>query len=74
MVTGLSDKDLYVQGCAEIYSILDGVVDLVRELNPDAIPDGYSIPRPERKTSGGSEIFLYPIPKIVLFPRIWLHK
>lgn len=69
MVTGLSDKDLYVQGCAEIYSILDGVVDLVRELNPDAIPDGYSIPRPERKTSGGSEIFLYPIPEDCPVPK-----
>lgn len=58
-VTSLSDKDLLVSGFVELFSVFDSVVETVREVNPDSVPSGYAIPRPEKSSDG---TYRYAIP------------
>jgi hypothetical protein len=62
IATGVSDKDMLIAGFEDLYAIADDAVEAVREQNEDAIPEGYSVPRPEAKQVAGYESFAYALP------------
>lgn len=55
----LRNRDQFLSGCKELYGVFDKVVDLVRELQPESLPDGYTVPRPEQEELAGSTRFYY---------------
>lgn len=42
----LRDRELFLDGCQDLYGVFDKIVELVRETEPDALPAGYVVPRP----------------------------
>jgi hypothetical protein len=55
----LRNRDQFLTGCKEIYGVFDKVVDLVREVQPDSLPAGYSVPRPQQEELAGATRFYY---------------
>jgi len=55
----LRNRDQFLSGCKELYGVFDKVVELVREVQPDSIPDGYSVPRPQQEELAGATRFYY---------------
>lgn len=62
-ISGLKDRDSMIKGGKEIYSVLDSVLELARELDPNSVPEGYSIPRPEKVSEKSGIKYGYPIPE-----------
>ncbi len=63
IVVGISDAKLLKKACDEYQEIFDGLVEVIREMEPDAIPKKYKIPRPKETKSDAGEIFTYAAPK-----------
>ncbi len=61
-VTGLKDKSLFQSGFEDLFGLCDEIVEMIRKQDPNAVPAGYSIPRPTQSTSAQGEKFGYPIP------------
>lgn len=59
IAVSLRNRDQFLAGCKELYEVFDKVVDLVRELQPESLPDGYTVPRPEQEELAGSTRFYY---------------
>lgn len=55
----LRNRDQFLSGCKELYGIFDKVVELVREVQPDSIPEGYLVPRPQQEELAGAIRFYY---------------
>ncbi len=55
----LRNRDQFLSGCSELYGVFDKVVELVREVQPDSVPEGYSVPRPQQEELAGSTRFYY---------------
>ncbi len=55
----LRNRDQFLSGCRDLYGVFDKVVELVREIQPDAIPEGYSVPRPQQEELAGATRFYY---------------
>lgn len=62
-ISGLKDRDMLIRAGGEVFEVLDSVVELVREMDPNAVPPGYSIPRPEKFSESSGVKFGYPIPE-----------
>jgi hypothetical protein len=63
LVTGLTNRDGMSNAFKHLFEILDGVVELAREVEPDKIPSGYSIPRPLKDEAITTHArYVYPIP------------
>lgn len=59
----LSNKDLFLSGCEDLHAWFNQVVDLVRELDPSAVPETYSIPLPQEETIAGGTRYYYDLPE-----------
>lgn len=57
----LNDRKLFIEGCDELYQLMDRVVELIREFEPDYAP-GYKVPRPAEMVE--SEITKYSYPDL----------
>ncbi|MCA9157440.1 MAG: hypothetical protein KDA72_03890 [Planctomycetales bacterium] len=55
----LRDRELFLEGCQELYGVFDKVVELVREVDQDAIPADYEIPRPVEEAIGEASSYHY---------------
>lgn len=53
------NQELFLSGCADLLTVFDGVVELIREVNPQGIPSGYAVPRPQEETIQGGRRFFY---------------
>jgi hypothetical protein len=62
-ITGVRNQELIKSGFEELFAICDDVVKLVRQMDPNAIPAGYEVPRPTRVDSTLGDKYGYPIPK-----------
>ncbi len=61
-ITGVSDKQLLIDGFIGVFSWGDSIVELLRELEPNSVPSGYSIPRPEHVSHSKGDKYMYAIP------------
>ncbi len=55
----LNDREQFIGGCVALYEVFDRSVELVRDLYPDAIPAGYSVPRPQEENFDGATSYFY---------------
>ncbi|MEZ6135420.1 MAG: hypothetical protein R3C53_10975 [Pirellulaceae bacterium] len=55
----LADRDLFLEGCNDILIMLDKFVDLVREIEPNSIPENYRVPRPDEEALAGGTRYFY---------------
>ncbi len=55
----VTNQELFLSGCADLLTVFDGIVDLIREVNPQGIPAEYDVPRPEEETIQGGRRFFY---------------
>ena len=56
---GVADREQFVAGCRAMYDLLDRVVELVRDVNPQAVPAGYRVPRPAQQEVAGGTSYYY---------------
>ncbi len=59
MACKLDDRDLFMEGCEELYGVFDQIVELVREFNPEEVPADYSVPRPREAEAGATTAYYY---------------
>jgi len=55
----LTDRDLFLTGCSEIYDVFDQVVELVRDIEPNSVPEGYIVPRPDEEALAAGTRYFY---------------
>jgi hypothetical protein len=63
LVMGVSNAELVRQAYVEYQSIFDELVDVVREVEPGSIPDGYRIPWPDIDETDEGTVAFYTLPK-----------
>ena len=63
IVFGIEDAALFREGMNDLFALSDELVDAVREMNPDSVPDGYRIAEPITKDVGGGTIWSWSIEK-----------
>jgi hypothetical protein len=70
IVLGVADETLVRNAFSEYQSIADAFVEKIKQIDPDAIPAGFTLPRPEVQTraatgtgSATSNVYLYKVPK-----------
>lgn len=61
-ITGVKNSELMKSGFNDLFALCDDIVEIARKENPDAIPEGYKIPRPVKSKNSSGEKFGYPIP------------
>jgi len=61
LVVGISDAELFRQGCAEYRAVFNAVVDALHEVEPDEIPD-FECPEPKTRKTNLGTIYSYPLP------------
>ena len=62
LVLGVSDAKLLRKACAEYQAVADGLLEVVRQIEPEAIPADYFIPRPKITESKAGTIGNYRLP------------
>lgn len=58
----LKHKDQFINGCADMLNLMEKVVELVREIEPDSIPAGYHVPSPQEEELAGATRYYYDLP------------
>ncbi|MCA9201188.1 MAG: hypothetical protein KDA87_26790, partial [Planctomycetales bacterium] len=59
IASSMDNRDMFINGCSELYGVFDRVVELVREVNPNAVPADYEIPRPVKASIEGGSSYTY---------------
>ncbi|MEX2027738.1 MAG: hypothetical protein WEH44_10555, partial [Pirellulaceae bacterium] len=62
IVLGVSDAVRLKKAFGEYRAVVQAAVDKVRELHPEAIPQGYEIPNPQVREAGGGQVYWYAVP------------
>ncbi len=63
VVASVSDPDHLRQGAREYLAVLRDAIALMREINPDEVPD-FELPRPnKRELAGGGTLYAFPLPE-----------
>ncbi|MCR9297246.1 MAG: hypothetical protein NXI32_31500, partial [bacterium] len=55
----VDDRELFLEGCQELYGIFDKAVGVVREFEPDVVPADYQVPRPSENENDGVTSYTY---------------
>ena len=59
LAMGLTDRDQFLKGADRMYSLFDRIVEIVRERDPDAVPEDYTVPRPQEENIDGGTRYYY---------------
>jgi hypothetical protein len=55
IVLPLGNAKLFREGLSDLFALGDDLVDAMREMDPDSVPEGYRVPEPEKaKVEGGT--------------------
>jgi hypothetical protein len=57
----LQDRDMFINGCARLYEVMDQLVDLLRQIDPNSVPPGYVIPRPDEEALANGTRYFYSV-------------
>ncbi|RMF39677.1 MAG: hypothetical protein D6753_13215 [Planctomycetota bacterium] len=60
VVCSVADRAGFQTAMDELFDVLDRLVDVVREVDPSAVPAGYTIPRPTAEEVGRATRYSYP--------------
>ena len=66
----LDDPKLFREGLSDLFALADDVVEEIRTLNPDALPDGYRIPEPSKSKVDGGALWTFALPNAGLDDQI----
>ncbi len=71
----LDNSELFLSGCSDLYAVFDKMTELVKEIEPNAIPADYSVPRPSSESIQGGKRFFYeewasPVPISGFLPQV----
>jgi hypothetical protein len=61
IVLPLTDPQLFREGLSDLFSLSDELVDGVREMNPDSVPEGYEVPEPAKDKVEGGSVWSFPL-------------
>jgi len=61
IVLPLADPKLFKEGLSDLFALADEFTDSVRDLDPDAVPQGYQIPEPERDKVEEGSVWSWPL-------------
>lgn len=70
IVLPLADRKLFVDGLNDFFAWGDKVVAAMREVDEDAVPEGYQIPEPEKKKVTGGTIWSFGLSEVGLDEQI----
>lgn len=56
----LSDRQAFLSGCEDLFAVLDKLVEVVKEVNPNSVPADYKIPRPVAEETASGTKYSYP--------------
>jgi hypothetical protein len=62
VVFGVSDAERLKKAFREYKAVGQSAIDKIRELNPNAIPEGFRLPDPNHRQAGGGEVYWYTVP------------
>lgn len=62
VVIGVSDAKLLLGACREYRAVLTGLLDAVRQIEPDAVPKQFTIPEPEVTESRLGTVYSFRLP------------
>ncbi len=63
LVLGVSDAELLRKGCAEYQAVLDALIDVIRQMEPESIPEDFTIPRPKVAKCPAGTLYTYVLPE-----------
>jgi hypothetical protein len=58
----LDDPKLFREGLSDLFALADDLVEEIRSLNPDSLPDGYRIPEPSKSKVDGGVLWTFALP------------
>ncbi len=61
IVLPLADRKLFVDGLNDFFAWGDKVVAAMREIDEDAVPEGYQIPEPDKKSVDGGTVWSFGV-------------
>ncbi len=62
IVIGVSDADLLRKACSEYYAIIDGVLEILGDIEESDVPKGLKVPLPQIAESSTSTTYGYALP------------
>ncbi len=66
----LDDPKLFREGLSDLFALADDLVEEIRALNPDSLPDGYRIPEPSKSKVDGGALWTFALPNAGLDDQI----
>lgn len=66
----LDDPKLFRDGLSDLFALADDLVEEVRTLNPESVPEGYRIPEPSKSKVDGGALWSFAVPQAGLDDQI----
>ena len=66
----LDDPKLFREGLSDLFALADDLVEEIRTLNPESVPDGYRIPEPSKSKIDGGALWTFAVPQAGLDDQI----
>jgi hypothetical protein len=66
----LDDPKLFRDGLSDLFALADDLVEEIRTLNPESVPEGYRIPDPSKSKVDGGALWTFAIPQAGLDDQI----
>lgn len=63
IVLPLADAGRFREALSDLFELGDDWVAALRKMDPDAVPEGYQIPEPEKKKIDGGSVWSYALPQ-----------
>lgn len=62
IVLPLGNAKLFREGLSDLFALGDDLVDAMREMDPDSVPEGYRVPEPEKAKVEGGTVWSFALP------------
>ncbi len=66
----LDDPKLFRDGLSDLFALADDLVEEIRTLNPESVPEGYRIPDPSKSKVDGGALWTFAVPQAGLDDQI----
>jgi hypothetical protein len=66
----LDDPKLFREGLSDLFALADDVVEEIRTLSPESVPEGYRIPEPSKSKIDGGALWTFAVPQAGLDDQI----
>ena len=61
VVVSLADPKLFKEGLSDLFTLGDELTDAIREMDPEAVPEGYRIPEPEKSKGDEGSVWSWKL-------------